>query len=125
MNIIQWDIETDDGVFRIEKEFLTTSISLNDRLLLKKWSWFAMRRLYEVESEGAQYKVRFRWSLNVFRNLGLKCYVEKDGQLIADNPDRTKIYVRNYLILILIGAALSFAIFEYLIWVAPNPPAGG
>ena len=125
MNIIQWDIETDDGVFRIEKEPLTTSISLNDRLLLKKWSWFAMRRLYEVESEGAQYKVRFRWSLNVFRNLGLKCYVEKDGQLIADNPDRTKIYVRNYLILILIGAALSFAIFEYFIWVAPNPPAGG
>ena len=109
MKIIRWDIETSEGLLRIEKESLTISISMNDRLLLKKWSWLGMRRLYEFERDGAQYKVRFRWSINVYRNLGLKCYVERDGQLIADNPDRSEIYVRNIWILILIGGALGVA----------------
>ena len=112
---------------RIETGYLATVISLNERLLLKKSSWFGMRRLYEFETDGAQYKVRFRWSINVFRNLGLKCYVERDGQLIADNPHRSEIYVRNLLMAMLIGGVLGAAsgLVVALIGIFLFPAPGG
>ena len=117
MKLIQWDIVTPDGLLRIEKEFSITSICLDDRLLVKKCNWWGSRRRYQCKADGVSYEILFRGSVNVLRNFGLKCFVVRNGEMIAKNPDHSGIYIRNYLKYLLASAALGLLLGVILILI--------
>jgi len=110
-----YNIETPDGDLLIEHGFLTT-ISVGGNQMSKKWS-LTLLKGHEFVLGGALYQIKFRWALNPLKNLGFKCFVRRNGQVVADNPDHsgvnlisTIIYVIASLIVgVLIG--LLFSVF--------------
>lgn len=108
MKIHYYEIETPEGVLRLDHGY-PTEISLEGRLLSKKRK-IIPPEIHEFEVDGARFKVTFSWAPNPFKNLGVKCLVERNGELIADNPKQAGVYPRGLTRLILFGALVGLAI---------------
>ncbi len=91
-----------------------TEISLEGRLLSKKRKMLPPE-IHEFEVDGARFKVTFTLTVNLFRNMGVKCRVERNGELIADDPDQAAAYPRAVMNQILVGTLLGFGTVALLV----------
>lgn len=106
MKINYWKIAMPEGELLIENGY-PTEIRMGDKLLSSRTK-IIPPEIHEFDINGVGYKVKLGFDMNPFNNLGIKCSVERNGQLIADNPKQDGVHKQNLLILLLISAVVGF-----------------
>ena len=71
-----------------------------------------VKEIHEFVVEEANYKVTLKAGVNPFNNMGIKCFVERNGELIANNPRQEGF---NWLAVILF-TGIGFLLGMGLIW---------
>ena len=112
-----WEIETPDGVLQIANG-LPSEIRMNNELVSEMRKWWPPE-IHEFDFNGVPYKVKISMSIkNPFRNvLGIKCSVERDGELIADDPDHVRVdrrFLVSGIVFIIVLGLIFGAILIYI-----------